>query len=51
MTALHSVLNMPEYPWQSSEYILGPKYARILNMGGILNMQDLCSVLNIPQSG
>ena len=30
---LRSVLNIPEYiPWQSFEYILGSKYARILNI-------------------
>ena len=34
-----SLLNMPEYAWmylnkQDSEYALGPKYAKILNMAG-----------------
>ena len=32
-------------PWQSSEYILGSKHARVLNM------QELHRVLNIPQYG
>ena len=32
-------------PWQSSEYILGSEYARLLNM------QQLCKVLNMPQYG
>ena len=33
MLALNSVLNIPEFiPLQSSEYVLGLKYAGILNM-------------------
>ena len=49
---------MPEYAWmcldkQDSEYALGPKYAKILNIGKfwiwqVLNMGALHSVLNMP---
>ena len=34
MRALHSVLNVPEYAFTEFQYILGSKYARILNMTG-----------------
>ena len=40
-----SLLNMPEYAWmylnkQDSEYALGPKYAKILNMAKFWIWQD-----------
>ena len=35
MQALHGVLNIPEYIWQSSACIWGTKYAGILNTAGL----------------
>ena len=43
MWALHSVLNIQNMPWQSSECILGSKYVRILSMqaGPILDTEGV----------
>ena len=48
---------MPEYAWirpnkQDSEFAVGPKYAKILNIAGFSiykNMQELHRVLNMAQ--
>ena len=45
---------MPEYAWmclykQDSEYALGPKYAKILNMTGFSICEAFHSVLNMPE--